>query len=129
MASNLNLARLPVRISSSGTAEGAAVLKAALQRGARVRHLTLRQEADGGMTDCAVSIITNGTTGTAIASVPDEDIVVAVDPSSVTASATVAFVDTPIEGFAPVKDSIEVRIHGITGSGAWVVVGYLTLEL
>lgn len=128
MAGELKTSRFPVSITSSDTTEAADVLKAASLRGGRVREVKLRQEAGGGMTACKVSIITNGTTGTAIASVADEDETVLIEPTSVTASATAAFIDTPIEGFAHVKDSIEVRVHTVTGTGAWTVVGHIIVE-
>ena len=128
MAAELALSRIPISITSTGTTEGAQVLKASGMRAGRVRELKLRQTAGGGMTDCLVAVVTNGSTGTAYASVADEDVAVDVTPTSVTASATVAFVDTPIEGFAAVKDSLEIRIHTVTGTGAWTVVGHIVVE-
>lgn len=128
MAAELQLSRFRFEITSTGTTEAAQVLKAANLRAGRVREIKARQEAGGGMTACKVSIITNGTTGTAYASVADEDEAVLVEPTSVTASATDAFVDTPVEGFAAVKDSLEIRIHTVTGTGAWTVVGHVYVE-
>ncbi len=90
--------------------------------------MVARQALGGGAT--AVDLYIYGdeqASGTAVASLPRENIAVKITSAAPTASATDAFIDTPILGVAILHNKAVLRVK-VTAVGAWTILGYVVME-
>jgi len=97
-------------------------------RNGKVTYILIRQDAGGGATSCDYKMIDNQlATNTAYASIKDEYIVSEGSSIALTASATDASLNSPIDARPTFQSNLAI-VFNVTAVGAWTLTGFVTLE-
>lgn len=101
-----------------------------LRYSGRIRRLVIREAAGGGATAGTFYIVhlTDAYDHADPAAIGAEKIVVETSSVPLTASATAASLDSPIDAEPTFQDKAVLYVKVTAGSGAWTIVGFVEIE-
>ena len=130
MSKGLRVGILPFSISGSGVAIGSQDMFPSGILYGRIRRVVVRMDPGGLVTACKLYMVHRKHAGTTPATIPDEYVVVETASLSPTASASVAFLDSPITAEPGFQDTLKLFIDAtaVSGAGTWTMVGFIEVE-
>jgi hypothetical protein len=94
----------------------------------KVRRILIRQDAGGGATAVTAYVIHRSRPPVTPSTIPDEFVIIETASLTPTASATVAFFDSPVTAEPTFQDSCCLVLDVTAGAGAWTFVGFVEMD-
>lgn len=128
MSQGTRTANHAFEITGTGVAVGSFDFFPLTELNVRLKRIVIRQELGGGATACTIYGVQNRHQGADPALIPEENVPLETDSIVPTASATQAFLDSPISMHPTFSRGLKLFVKVTAGAGAWTFKGYLELE-